>query len=786
MRRLLDLMSNVWLGVFWAALMFIYCSIGSAVPSVRQLPQLEMTEFEWFHWWPFNVLVMLFCATLVLTTVRRIPLRLVNAGVWTIHVGIILLCAGSYYYFGTKVEGDTPVFRRRVRIEMPGLDKPRTFPALPGSGTSVLVGPDRWRFQVQGTNARWPILSEGYEGETAYAVNVRVTPPVGDSFVRQLLAGYPQFTEDVIPGQGRAVKSLGRKLVNEDLRLTLDYEPQKYFHIMKTWALFVRQVGESEWHQRPIESLPRYNDRIGSRDQVFIDPHHQVPLRAIDLIVPPSPDGDALASASVRITGYLRYAHMHRRWRGGGGRLNPVLRISVISDHANPQTHELVALDSVHNQSEDGTFEFRWFDNSSAVESLPTDSGAMLTVTVPDTDVKLSVPITAETLAGPDGPFTKIRGTDFSFRIRNVQDNLAIPTSGGTVSVAMVDIETPEGRFTRMVADPADMTRDMHGDRADPHSGGRAPGPPDPRVVMTYHPFSAPVILAAHPAGLRLVVNGPSGRMFTRDIAIGETVEVVPGASVRADALLMHAVSEFKPRIVSPSSRRRDAGESFAMIRLEVQSGHDVQAKWVPFNHYVFPNEQYAYAGRFSYTPEQFRLADGSVVEVLFSRQRRRLPNPIALEDFSLDAHVGGFTGQAITIRNYFSSLRFLDNGTWSEPTTIKVNDPTEFGGYWYFQSTWDRPPQDDPTGGMNYTGLGVGNRNGVYVQLAGCCIAVTGMMFAFYVKPVLKRRRAEQSRAKASGAAGAAVAESAATSKRETMQVASIEPAPVASSREK
>jgi hypothetical protein len=34
-----------------------------------------------------------------------------------------------------------------------------------------------------------------------------------------------------------------------------------------------------------------------------------------------------------------------------------------------------------------------------------------------------------------------------------------------------------------------------------------------------------------------------------------------------------------------------------------------------------------------------------------------------------------------------------------------------------------------------------------VYVQLAGCCLAVAGMIFAFYVKPVLKRRRAEASR---------------------------------------
>jgi len=40
---------------------------------------------------------------------------------------------------------------------------------------------------------------------------------------------------------------------------------------------------------------------------------------------------------------------------------------------------------------------------------------------------------------------------------------------------------------------------------------------------------------------------------------------------------------------------------------------------------------------------------------------------------------------------------------------------------------------------------LGVGNRVGVHVQLAGCCIAVLGMIYAFYVKPVIKRRRQDE-----------------------------------------
>lgn len=750
----LRLFSSVWLGVFLAVLLFVYCTIGSAIPAVRQHPALEMTEFEWFNWWPFNLLIVLLCLNLVVATIRRIPLGLLNLGVWMIHGGIIVLCIGSYYYFGTKVEGDAPVFRRRVQIQLPGMASPQSMPALPGNQTGFAIGGEPWRFQIQGTNSNWPILSDEHQGETAYAVNVLVTPPSGDPFIRQLLSGYPQYTEDIIPGQGRAIKSIGRKLVDEDLRISLDYEPQEYFHLMDTWALYVRRVGEAQWRQRPIHGLPRYHDRIGSREQVFADPHYPVTLRAIDLPVRPGPGGDALSQGewnNVRITGYLRYAQMRRQWREGGEQLNPVVRASLISDHGGAlparRDFDLVALDRGQNRSDDGLVQLVWLSDFSQVDSLPTDSAAMLHIEVPKDDVAADVPINAQTLVGAEGPYTPIEGTDFAYRIQSVQDDLVMPGQGSTFSVAIVGMKGPDGEFTRMVADRADLTRDMHGD-ADPHGTGRAPQEADPRIHTTYQPRTAPILLAAHPKGVFLAVNGPEGRLLGRDVDIGETVDIVPGLSVRVDSLLTHAASEVKPYVVPPPARQRNAGETFAMIRIEVNTGQGLEARWLRFNQYALPNARYAYGGRFAYSPEQFSLPDGGVVEVIFSRERRRLPSPIALEEFELDTHIGGYTGQSQTIRNYVSQLRFLDEGEWTAPTAIRVNAPTEHGGFWYFQSTWDKPPTESPNGGMNYTGLGVGNRNGVYVQLAGCALAVAGMLFAFYVKPTVRRRRDRHLRA--------------------------------------
>ena len=145
-------------------------------------------------------------------------------------------------------------------------------------------------------------------------------------------------------------------------------------------------------------------------------------------------------------------------------------------------------------------------------------------------------------------------------------------------------------------------------------------------------------------------------------------------------------------------------------------------------------------------------LADGRKAEVMFSRQRLPLGTAVALEEFVLTSHIGGFTGSQGSIRDYMSAVRFKDvhAATWSEPQHVSVNEPVEHDGLWYFQAQWDPPDMrqaEDGTAsaGLNYTVLGVGNRVGVHVQLAGCCIAVLGMIYAFYVKPVIKRRRQDE-----------------------------------------
>jgi len=317
-----------------------------------------------------------------------------------------------------------------------------------------------------------------------------------------------------------------------------------------------------------------------------------------------------------------------------------------------------------------------------------------------------------------------------------------------------VDVISPEGEFTRWAFDDERLNRDHRAGDAHGAGGRDNTSDPDPRIKMRYDPAIAPVLFVAvgdTPAALHVSVAGAHERAIG-SYSLGDRIPLVQGFEVSADRLLLRARSETKPGVVPPERRDRDAKVGLSMIRLEIAVGSDVQTEWLPYHHYVFDDAQYSASGRFAYHPKRIHMPGGTHIELMFSRERRKLPNPIALEDFRLKTHLGGYTGQMATVLNYVSHLRFHSDTGWSDPVPIEVNSPTEFGGLWYFQSTWDPPRSGVPGSGMNHTGLGIGNRHGVLVQLAGCCISVSGMIFAFYVKPVIRRRRAMQSMARVGG----------------------------------
>lgn len=770
-------------GIVLLSLLFIYSSVGSAGivypihpnifstdawvhAQIRTWRPFEMTEFEWFHWWPFNLLIALICLNLTVTTIRRIRFNMVNLGVWTIHTGIIILAIGSVIYFWRKVEGDVPIVRRQViaEVEGPSGTVRAALLAMPGARTSMVNGTDRWEFEVTDIDPRWEIRSGDDEGELAYSVNVLVNGPNG-RYIRQLLAGYPEYTEDILftsdvhqPLQ-RSVRVRGTAISDESLRLSLVIDPAEYFYLkndaVKSWALYVRRPGERAWVERPIDGLPLYNDYVADRDDVITAPHDVFPpVKPLDIPVAAVHENDPFPDVTFRVDGFLRYAMTRTQLRPGSPNdpINPAVFLTIGLNGERQAEFRLLADDPQQRRANEGLLVFRRVasvEQRDAMLQPPT-----LEIEVPGSTVAISVPITRLSAADPETPFESIEGTPYRYRVRVIEDE--VPLAAANASLAIVEIEGPSGPFRRWVFDDPRLTRDVTDETADTaHGAGQII---DPGIVMRYRPGAGRAVLT--------VVNGPGENELGLVIAssarparyvpltVGTPEPIGNGLVVVATDFIPRAVMATRPFVVPRRERVRDAAEFFSQIKLGVDGGalrFADDMPWITFHRYPFAGPEWALR-RFPYSPSLVSLPDGREVEVLFSRQRRPLVAPIALEDFKLSAHVGGFTGETGSIRNYTSVVRFEDvvsDGVrgWSDPMQVSVNEPITRDGWWFFQAQWDPPDEARAAGqrasaGLNYTVLGVGNREGVYIQLWGCIIAVTGMIYAFYIKPIIKRRR--------------------------------------------
>ncbi|HQY89246.1 MAG TPA: hypothetical protein PK402_11350, partial [Tepidisphaeraceae bacterium] len=96
-------LASVPFGIIMMILVAGYVSIGSGFPQVREW--IEANELMFFALWPFRILMALLVITLVVVTIRRIPLTPPRYGVWMIHLGIILLVITSSAYYSQKTEG---------------------------------------------------------------------------------------------------------------------------------------------------------------------------------------------------------------------------------------------------------------------------------------------------------------------------------------------------------------------------------------------------------------------------------------------------------------------------------------------------------------------------------------------------------------------------------------------------------------------------------------------------------------------------------------------------------
>lgn len=187
--------------------------------------------------------------------------------------------------------------------------------------------------------------------------------------------------------------------------------------------------------------------------------------------------------------------------------------------------------------------------------------------------------------------------------------------------------------------------------------------------------------------------------------------------------------------------RRSDQAGIFQVVVARVRMGDWSQEVAVPFQEWIFESR---WVGGLVRLPQT-----GDVLQLQLGNTSRPLPVHVTLEKFELVNYMGGTPQTTNLFRDFKSYITIADRETGRKRQAVAhMNNPVYFGGLgdseWaLFQARFDRENQ-------SFTVLGVGNRPGVWVMTAGCVLMTVGLLYAFYLKPVIIRRMKQRALAEA------------------------------------
>jgi hypothetical protein len=205
---------------------------------------------------------------------------------------------------------------------------------------------------------------------------------------------------------------------------------------------------------------------------------------------------------------------------------------------------------------------------------------------------------------------------------------------------------------------------------------------------------------------------------------------------------------------VPKAKRDRDEGQAGVkqVASVRVSAGDWSRVFHVPFSQYAAED-----FSRWS-GPEILIPGANRTLRLQLGNSVHPMPARVTLERFDLIPYAGGDKTGGSLMRDFKSTLRIVNPDTGAETTGVAhMNNPVylERSNPWFvpdeswllFQAQWD-------PGGQRWTVLGVGNRPGVTTMTVGSIMIGVGLLYAFYVKPIIIQRMKQRalSAAQASG----------------------------------
>lgn len=722
--------------------------------TVRRLPALEMSELEFYAWWPLTTLLVLFVINMIVATVRRIEFRFEYLGVLSVHSGLVIMALGSAFYGTFKREGDTLLIAGPPDAQgQPTLGPvetgffDNTIPALlvhqqgktsPTGNPLVehrpIVGLPRYNdYNLNALEARLgrlppPKGSPGDQGRTldllvpsaepADAATKKVDP---DIEVR--VVGYAAYADpdqawetSLDPGGGRGGAG------DQPLR------------IIKVQASRTLENGQVQTRDLPpLEMRPL---EPASRAQLLFQNLFQVEyVRGLsparwDLLTQPMPTEPPLPSGQTALH---------------------ALRVALPGQPA-----RLLAVEEGSRLTLDDPQGGVWTLEVRSIRpapSLPFITKGYEGATSPEVTVRVTPPPLPPAQAAGDAPKPAPFDRIIFARFPELNQDL------GTTP-------RPDGRMDRRAPDERIIIEHLDGSVVQvvfDETAQGSPRDPDVRAVVRL-PGQPPRVLTALKTGGKVTVGG----MVTIDLLdrYAHAERVLVPAPVRLDRRTMDKTGNHTQAMVAVEVRQVNAEGVPVWSRRE----------WVPFTKFrpLSPRDT-----------TTFRLPDGRALEVTFGRLWRPLPDMwLQLADFEMYPYP-----HSTQPRDFKSTLRLTriirdesgaPIGTRESTEHTSLNEPLLASPYvadahrgavlgllaWvadrlgpnrykFSQAGWDAQGWNDtkaaadagrmPRPVAKFTILGVGNNPGIYIIAAGAVMMCLGVPWAFYVKPWIVRRRARR-----------------------------------------
>lgn len=689
--------------------------------QARRLPGMEMSELEFYAWWPLKLILALFVVNLVTATLRRIEFIVPKIGVLMVHTGIVTIALGSMVYAGLKQEGDMVLTSGGI-----------------GADGKPLPGPSENGFYDNTDVALW-ISTDG-----------------GSRWEQRPLRGVPRYNDHNLTAVGGVLANDPKKAdpahrEYEPLDIRVDGPaPVAAEQDAGGGALgpvsfrIVGYASYCELRSTSVESTPAPGERAN-------------PMREVEVwLKRPDPEGKSPAPVDRPQKTYKLMP------------ASPAERVDVLEGALG--TEYTIGMDAA-----------RWADLQ---ESLPAGAMHALVIEVPGAKFR-------GVFDAVPGREIAVGNTGYRVQVKQLMAQPPFPIitkgyEGASSSVAIVRVTPPAGsnggatgfdrwvyhRFPEISQDLLDEKNERGMPKRRDADAAIRIDYIDASMMQVY--FDEVVSTRSSVPAVRAIVRAPGGAAtVTPKLEPGQDLTLAPALSMRLGRRAEHAREVEVPWVVPPIDRKKDnlGNHQSAAIALEISTPftkhREIKAVWIPFTQYLGVDDRGA---------REVTLPDGRSIGLVFGRVRHELPMRLSLRDFEMipyphgdqpqdyrsDVMVSSTLGGAASDQVRSTSLNapllvrvpFQDRedvprvANW----VLRVASWIIPQQYKFSQNGWDsagwRESQamvargELPRPHARFTILGVGNNPGIYIIATGAVLMSIGIPWAFYLKPILMKRR--------------------------------------------